>query len=183
MQQNQNETKAVVHRSDLIPGGKTLDSDAIKQYQNIKQNTAAVSGKQQRYSGMFSEKTQSQPIRDEYCFVSTNQKTGERSKERQNLSSSTSSREHLGHSIYKQNSFDNLTRNTDTLSRYRDKYEAIQQQQQQQHGSDNQSPMFVPPELKKQDSFEGHEAAVRSLVEAVHESRKLEAKQRKKSEG
>ena len=38
-------------------------------------------------------------------------------------------------------------------------------------------------ELKKQDSFEGHEAAVRSLVEAVHESRKLEAKQRKKSEG
>ena len=74
MQQNQNETKAVVHRSDLIPGGKTLDSDAIKQYQNIKQNTAAVSGKQQRYSGMFSEKTQSQPIRDEYCFVSTNQR-------------------------------------------------------------------------------------------------------------
>ena len=123
MQQNQNETKAVVHRSDLIPGGKTLDSDAIKQYQNIKQNTAAVSGKQQRYSGMFSEKTQSQPIRDEYCFVSTNQKTGERSKERQNLSSSTSSREHLGQSIYKQNSFDNLTRNTDTLSRDRDKYE------------------------------------------------------------
>ena len=28
-----------------------------------------------------------------------------------------------------------------------------------------------------------HEAAVRSLVEAVHESRKLEAKQRKKSDG
>ena len=45
-----------------------------------------------------------------------------------------------------------------------------------------ESPLFVP-ELKKQDSFEGHEAAVRSLVEAVHESRKLEAKQRKKSEG
>ena len=42
---------------------------------------------------------------------------------------------------------------------------------------------LLPPELKKQDSFEGHEAAVRSLVEAVHESRKLEAKQRKKSEG
>ena len=48
--------------------------------------------------------------------------------------------------------------------------------------SDSHSPLFVP-ELKKQDSFEGHEAAVRSLVEAVHESRKLEAKQRKKSEG
>ena len=47
---------------------------------------------------------------------------------------------------------------------------------------DSHSPLFVP-ELKKQDSFEGHEAAVRSLVEAVHESRKLEAKQRKKSEG
>ena len=45
-----------------------------------------------------------------------------------------------------------------------------------------ESPLFVP-ELKKQDSFEGHEAAVRSLVEAVHESRKLEAKQRKKSDG
>jgi hypothetical protein len=45
-----------------------------------------------------------------------------------------------------------------------------------------ESPL-LPPELKKQDSFEGHEAAVRSLVEAVHESRKLEAKQRKKSEG
>ena len=48
---------------------------------------------------------------------------------------------------------------------------------------DSHSPLFVP-ELKKQDSFEGHEATVRSLVEAVHESRKLEqAKQRKKSEG
>jgi hypothetical protein len=29
--------------------------------------------------------------------------------------------------------------------------------------------------LKKADSFEGHEEAVRSLVEAVHESRKFEA--------
>ncbi len=45
-------------------------------------------------------------------------------------------------------------------------------------GSQRESPA-PGPELRKQDSFEGHEAAVRSLVEAVQESRKLEAKQRK----
>ena len=49
--QNQSETKAVVHRSEAqhIPSGKTLDSEAIKQYQNIKQNTTLPTIKQQRY--------------------------------------------------------------------------------------------------------------------------------------
>ena len=53
---SQSETKAVVHRAEvqhLQPAGKTLDSEAIKQYQNIKQNTAVPASKQQRYSGVF----------------------------------------------------------------------------------------------------------------------------------
>merc|ERR1719384_1346050 len=53
---SQSETKAVVHRAEGqhgVPSGKTLDSEAIKQYQNIKQNTAVPTSKQQRYSGVF----------------------------------------------------------------------------------------------------------------------------------
>ena len=88
--QNQSETKVVVHRSENqhIPPGKTLDSEAIKQYQNIKQNTAALGNKQQRYSGVFLE----------------NQKMA--IKDRQ-----PGSREHQ--KIYKQSSFDSLSRNSE----------------------------------------------------------------------
>lgn len=53
--QHQSETRAVVHRADsgaTTHTGKTLDSDTIKQYQNIKQNTTAV----KRYSGVFDGK-------------------------------------------------------------------------------------------------------------------------------
>lgn len=51
---NQSEIKAVVHRAETPretgregggggghPAGKTLDSDSIKQYQNVKQNSTA----------------------------------------------------------------------------------------------------------------------------------------------
>eukprot|EP00092_Neocalanus_flemingeri_P003832 GFUD01004128.1.p1 GENE.GFUD01004128.1~~GFUD01004128.1.p1 ORF type:complete len:1203 (+),score=265.86 GFUD01004128.1:433-4041(+) len=169
-QQNQSEIKAVVHRSETqhIPSGKTLDSDTIKQYQNIKQNTAAAAIK--RYSGVFDIA-----------------KAGKSDRH-------TSHRDPPG--IYKQSSFDNLTRNEvekasfDNLTRNevekagsRDRGPGLPRDRHEGATSSLRDSPLLPPELKKQDSFEGHEAAVRSLVEAVHESRKLEAKQRKKSEG
>jgi len=158
-QQNQSEIKAVVHRSEMqqhIPSGKTLDSDTIKQYQNIKQNTAAAAIK--RYSGVFDIA-----------------KTGKADRH-------TSHRDTPG--IYKQSSFDNLARNEVEKTVLRDSASTLPRERHEGATSrERDTSPLLPPELKKQDSFEGHEAAVRSLVEAVHESRKLEAKQRKKSEG
>lgn len=156
-QQNQSEIKAVVHRSETqhIPSGKTLDSDTIKQYQNIKQNTAAAAIK--RYSGVF------------------------------DIAKAGKADRHPGHrdtpGIYKQSSFDNLTRNEVEKAVSRDPGPPLPRDRHEGATSSLRESPLLPPELKKQDSFEGHEAAVRSLVEAVHESRKLEAKQRKKSEG
>jgi uncharacterized protein (UPF0335 family) len=161
-QQNQSEIKAVVHRSDPqhIPSGKTLDSDTIKQYQNIKQNTAAAAIK--RYSGVF------------------------------DIAKAGKADRHPGHrdtpGIYKQSSFDNLTRNEAEKAGPReagprDHGATLPRDRHEGATASLRDSPLLPPELKKQDSFEGHEAAVRSLVEAVHESRKLEAKQRKKSEG
>merc|ERR1719384_2018986 len=85
---SQSETKAVVHRAEGqhgVPSGKTLDSEAIKQYQNIKQNTAVPTSKQQRYSGVFDTS-----------------KSGKVERDRQ--------RDHREPppSLYKQSSFDNL---------------------------------------------------------------------------
>ena len=179
--QNQTgETKAVVHRADGSNTHKTLDSEAIKQYQNIKQNTAALASGKQRYSGMFSEGA----------------KAGAAGAKERHPTVQAAGREHPG--IYKQTSFDNLTRNSESATLPRERHEGRKNLQylifylfkgpiflegaSSSSLRDSHSPLFVP-ELKKQDSFEGHEAAVRSLVEAVHESRKLEAKQRKKSEG
>ena len=99
--QNQSETKAVVHRSENqhIPAGKTLDTEAIKHHQSIKQNTASLgSGGKQRYSGVFGE---------------GGSKTGV--KERHPTGSCQ--REYPG--IYKQSSFDNLQRTTDNSTRDR----------------------------------------------------------------
>ena len=113
-QHSQNETKAVVHRSDSqhvsVSGSKTLDSDAIKQYQNIKQNAAAVGAKQQRYSGMFADKN-----KERLSSSSTNSRTDH----------PTSRADHQPTpSIYKQNSYDNITsRNTETATLPREKYE------------------------------------------------------------
>ena len=104
--QNQTgETKAVVHRSDGSNTHKTLDSEAIKQYQNIKQNTAALASGKQRYSGMFSEgaKAGAGGVKERHPTV---QATG---------------REHPG--IYKQTSFDNLTRNSESATLPRDRHE------------------------------------------------------------
>jgi len=155
-QQNQSEIKAVVHRAETqhIPSGKTLDSDTIKQYQNIKQNTAAAAIK--RYSGVF------------------------------DIAKAGKADRHPGHretpGIYKQGSFDNLVR-SEVEKPVRDSCATLPRDRHEGATSSLRDSPLLPPELKKQDSFEGHEAAVRSLVEAVHESRKLEAKQRKKSEG
>ena len=105
--QNQSETKAVVHRSENqhIPAGKTLDTEAIKHHQSIKQNTASLgsgSGGKQRYSGVFGEGS----------------KTG--TKERH--PTGTCQREYPG--IYKQSSFDNLQRTADNSTR--DRFEGRQ---------------------------------------------------------
>ena len=114
-QLSQNETKAVVHRSDSqhvsVSGSKTLDSDAIKQYQNIKQNAAAVGGKQQRYSGMFGDKN-----KERLSSSSTASRTDHQTS-RSDLQAATPS-------IYKQNSYDNITsRNTEAVVLSREKYE------------------------------------------------------------
>ena len=99
---SQSETKAVVHRSEgqHVPSGKTLDSEAIKQYQNIKQNTAVPTSKQQRYSGVFD-------------------KSGKVERDRQ--------RDHREPppSLYKQSSFDNLnlTRSSEPTTLTRDRNE------------------------------------------------------------
>ena len=99
---SQSETKAVVHRSETqhIPSGKTLDSEAIKQYQNIKQNTAVPAIKQQRYSGVFDTS-----------------KAGKADRHRDHPA------------LYKQSSFDNLnlTRNTEPVAVTRDRNEGNQQ--------------------------------------------------------
>ena len=100
------ETKAVVHRSDGSNTHKTLDSEAIKQYQNIKQNTAALAGGKQRYSGMFSEGAKAGAAKERHP---TAQATG---------------REHPG--IYKQTSFDNLTRNSESATLHRERHEGRQ---------------------------------------------------------
>ena len=104
---NQSETKAVVHRSEgqHVPSGKTLDSEAIKQYQNIKQNTAVPTGKQQRYSGVFDTSKSGKVERDRL-------------------------RDHQPPpSLYKQSSFDNLnlgrTSEPATLPRERNEGEKI----------------------------------------------------------
>ena len=104
---SQSETKAVVHRAEgqHVPSGKTLDSEAIKQYQNIKQNTAVPTSKQQRYSGVFDTS-----------------KSAKLERERQ--------RDHQPPpSLYKQTSFDNLnlTRSSEptTLPRERNEGEQI----------------------------------------------------------
>ena len=103
-EKHQNETKVVVHRSDnqhIPAAGKTLDSEAIKQYQNIKQNTAALGNKQQRYSGVFEKSA---------------------AKERQQQQQmSANIREHQ--KIYKQSSFDSLSRNNENATLLRDRHE------------------------------------------------------------
>jgi len=235
-QQNQSEIKAVVHRSEgqHIPSGKTLDSDTIKQYQNIKQNTAAAAIK--RYSGVFDipkagksdrnpghrdnketrdprdsrdnrdardnrdprdpretrdtrdtrEARDTRDLRDnrdprENRDLRENRDPRESRDNRDNRES-RDSRETPG--IYKQRSYDNLARNElEKAERSRDPGPGLPRDRHEGATSSLRESPLIPPELKKQDSFEGHEAAVRSLVEAVHESRKLEAKQRKKSEG
>ena len=104
-EKNQSETKAVVHRSDGHNSHKTLDSEAIKQYQNIKQNPATLPGGKQRYSGMFSEGAKAVLMKERHP---TGQGTG---------------REHP--SIYKQSSFDNLTKNTESTTLPRDRHEGF----------------------------------------------------------
>ena len=93
--QTQSETKAVVHRSEA-QHSKTLDSEAIKQYQNIKQNTTLPTIKQQRYSGVFD-------------------KSGKAERQR----------EQHHQPLYKQSSFDNLNlnRNTEPVNLARDRNE------------------------------------------------------------
>jgi len=226
-QQNQSEIKAVVHRSDTqhIPSGKTLDSDTIKQYQNIKQNTAAAAIK--RYSGVFdiakAGKAERHPghrdtpgIYKQSSFDNLTRNEVEKAGSRDLGSRDLGSRDHgsRDHGSRDPGSRDLGSRDLgardlgtrdlgardlgardlgardlgarDLGSRdlgSRDSGSGVPRDRHEGATSSLRESPLLPPELKKQDSFEGHEAAVRSLVEAVHESRKLEAKQRKKSEG
>jgi len=149
----QHRVKAVVHRgAEAVGAGaqgqsKTLDADIIKHHESIKRNAFESTAK--------TSKQQPPPPPSSAPTGSPMSTLGPYDTIKPSrMRRGTNNNNNNNHSnLPRQGSGDNLL-------------------QLQRRSEMKQLPTVT---LRKADSFEGHEEAVRSLVEAVHESRKFEA--------
>jgi hypothetical protein len=147
----QHRVKAVVHRGAEpglahASGSKTLDGNIIKHHESIKRNAFESAAKSSKQPSSSTGSPMSSL--GPYDTIKPS-----RMRRGPNGNGGSGNGTGNGHLLPRQASGDNLL-------------------QLQRRSEMKQLPAVT---LKKADSFEGHEEAVRSLVEAVHESRKFEA--------